>query len=443
MKHTALTTLSLGSLLTMLLTGCGGDATNPYNDGTSGGITPAVTCASEGLPVLTGVQTGDVNIASNAVYGIDGEVTFPAGTTLTIGSGAKIVGCTGQSYIAIDQGAQIEAIGTSVDPIVMTSIQDHAGLNNGTEQGEWGGLAIFGYAEGNKGLETYEAGDHLFSCDLGGVFPASQGGTVLCNDADNSGTLKYVIIKHSGFEVETDKELNGLSLGGIGSGTTIDNVAVIGSLDDGIEVWGGKVNMTNLYIFNNADDSLDWDHGWTGSATNVYVEQRNVDGTGSRGFETDNNGGSTTKELTQPISNPAIDKFTIITADAGGQGIVHREGTAGQLSNGIIITNNAGKGNIEVRSATTVTNGLAYSGAMVLSHAASIHYKGSLENLNDSIFGDVTDEEVEDIVSDADAVGAHVGATVTLDSSGTDLATLQAATPTAGNQADFSWVWAP
>ncbi len=325
-------------------------------------------------------QTLDVN----NVYAIDGEVIVPDGVTLTIPAGTVLYGNTGQSYLAVDQGGKIEANGTAANPIIFTSKADvDANLQlDETVQGQWGGLSIFGKATTNKGLESYEAGNHTFGCD---------NTTVTCDDTDNSGTLNYVVLKHTGYEVETDKELNGLSLGGIGSGTTVQNIVSVSSLDDGVEVWGGKVALTNVYLYNNADDSLDWDHGWTGSATNVYIKQNLVDGTGSRGIESDNNGGG---EDATPISNPTISNFTIITAEDGGQGIVNREGTAGQLSNGIVIANNPSKAAVEVRSAATVTQGLSYTN-MVLASAGGKFYAGHDEDTTDKIIGDTTAAEVE------------------------------------------------
>ena len=413
-----------------LLSGCSDTPTNPYNEGSVGAppVAEPKTCLELNLPLLKGTYTSDVNISANAVYGVFGEVSFKSGTTLTIGEGATIIGCSGPSYIAIDQGAKIIAVGTVAKPIVFTSIDDHNGLNTtGREQGQWGGLSIFGYAETNKGVQLYEAGDHLFGCDTNGVgVPNGNTGAlgIVCRDDDNSGVLSYVSIKHSGYEVETDKELNGLSLGGVGSGTTIDHIQVIGSLDDGIECWGGSVNMSDLYLYNNADDSLDWDNGYRGVVTNIYVEQDEVDGTGSRGFETDNNGGSTSKEVYTPISNPTITDFTIITVPAGGQGVMHREGTAGQLSNGLIITKNSAKANIEIRSANTLRNGLTYIGNMVLAQELSQHYSGQPESTNDNIYGDVSDSEVENLVK---------GATVT---ETTDITT----TTYPGVGADKSWM---
>jgi len=434
MKYNTLKVWTLSALTAMAMLGCNDTSDNPYNSGTVDASPDAkVTCQSAGLNILTGLQTSNVTVSSNEVIGIDGEVSFASGTTLRIDPGATVVGCTGQSYIAIDQGATINAIGTAVDPITMTSLQDYNGENSGDEQGQWGGLAVFGYAETNKGLQTYEAGAHVFGCDLGGTpGGASNGGTVLCQPNDNSGTLEYVIIKHSGFEVEKDKELNGLSLGGVGSGTTVNQVAVIGSLDDGVEVWGGTVDMTNIFLYNNADDSLDWDNGWVGSVTNIYVEQNKVDSDGSRGFETDNNGGTDAKEKSLPISNPTVTNFSIITTALGGQGVLHREGTAGQLSNGIIITKNTGKATIEIRSTNTLTNGLAYSGDIVLAQSSAKYYSGKADNPADKILGTTTDAQVETLVK--------TGTTV-IEEIITDYATIQAGNPTVGNQTDFTWVF--
>ena len=421
-QQTFFSLITLSTLL--MLSGCSDIPTNPYN--TSGEATPpavVLSCAQLNLPLLKGTYTSDKTINADEVYGIFGEVSFKSGATLHIGAGATLVGCSGPSYIAIDQGAKIDAIGTAAKPIVLTSIDDHNGVNSGDEQGQWGGLSLFGYAETNKGVQLYEAGDHIFGCDTNGVgIPNGDTGAlgILCNDADNSGVLSYVTIKHSGYEVETDKELNGLSLGGVGSGTTIDHIQVIGSLDDGIELWGGSVNMSDVYLYNNADDSLDWDNGYRGTITNIYVEQKEVDGTGSRGFETDNNGGSTSKELFTPISNPTITDFTIITVAAGGQGVMHREGTAGQLSNGVVITRNSAKANIEIRSENTLSNGLNYSGNMVLAQGASKHYSGHAESTNDNIFGDVTDAEVVNLVNNATVTETTDTITTTYPGAGAD-----------------------
>ncbi|MGV6858462.1 MAG: hypothetical protein ACWA5X_05760 [bacterium] len=380
--------MALAAACAVSLTACGGGSSSTPNTGGNGGNGSSTV---EALPLSISTDT---TLDATKVYEIDGNVTVAAGATLTIPAGTKLYGKTGSSYLSVDQGGKIMAEGTASAPIIFSSKADYEQgfaqeVDSKAAQGQWGGLSIFGKATTNKGIEKYEAGDHTFGCD-------DQ--TIACDDADNSGVLRYVVIKHTGFEVETDKELNGLSLGGVGSGTTIENVAVLGSADDGIEIWGGKVQITSAYIYNAADDSLDWDHGWTGGATNVYAEQSAVDGTGSRGMETDNNGGSVAKEQATPVSNPTVTKFTIKTAVDGGQGIVNREGTAGDLSNGLIQVGNPGKACIEVRSATTAASGLRYDDIACV-QSQSAYYKGHAEDANDDIFGDVTDAEVEALVT--------------------------------------------
>lgn len=226
---------------------------------------------------LKGDITADLTLSASTLYFIDGEVNVVDGVTLTIEPGTTIAGLTGSSYLAVNRGAMIMAEGTAESPIVFTSAQDVAGQNTGDEQGQWGGLTILGSATANKGERTYEAGTQKYG-PIEGV----------ADDADNSGVLKYVVIKYSGYEVEKDKELNGLSLAAVGFGTTIENVAIIGSADDGIELWGGTVNVSGLYVYNAGDDSIDTDQGYIGTISNVYAEQNIVDDEeGSRVIEAD------------------------------------------------------------------------------------------------------------------------------------------------------------
>lgn len=251
-------------LATFALHGCGGSSSS---SDTTDNTTP--TPAAEGTAAyvaanneLKGDFSEDVTLVAGETYTIDGAVNFLEGTTLTIPAGTTLYGETGSSYLAINRGAQIFAEGTAADPIVFTSAEDIAGFADVSEQAQWGGLTILGQSTNNKGERTYEAGTQLYG--------PKEGVTIA---DDNSGVLSYVVIKYSGFEVEVDKELNGLSLASVGSGTTINNIAIIGSEDDAIEFWGGTVNVDGLYIYNAGDDSIDTDQGYTGTISNVYVEQ--------------------------------------------------------------------------------------------------------------------------------------------------------------------------
>ncbi len=265
-KTYASVALLLGSIA---LTGC--DSTSSDSTTAAAGTKAYVEQFTE----LKGDFNEDVTLVAGKAYKITGEVNFLDGTTLTIPAGTTLYGSTPSSYLAINAGAKIDAQGTADSPIIFTSAEDYNGQSTKDAQGEWGGLTIIGKAPIHGGTKTYEAGTQV------------GGGN---DSADDSGTLKYVIIKHSGYEVETDKELNGLSLLAVGSGTDISDIAVIGGADDGIEIWGGTVNLKNVYVYNAADDSLDTDSGYVGTIDNAVVVQKVVDKTNydSSGVESGN-----------------------------------------------------------------------------------------------------------------------------------------------------------
>lgn len=311
--YTALS-LILGSVV---LTGCGGGGGGGGNDdpvireGTAAYV-------AENLE-LKGDFTENVTLDAANVYKITGEVNFLDGTTLTIPAGTTLFGASGSSYLAINRGAKIMAGGTADSPIVFTSALDIDGDAGRNDQGQWGGLTILGKSTNNKGERTYEAGTQKFG-PVEGVTTAD----------DDSGVIKYVIIKYSGFEVEAAKELNGLSLGSVGSGTVIDNIAVIGSADDGIEMWGGTVDVSNLYIYNAGDDSIDTDEGYTGTITNAYVQQVIVDDEiDSRGIEADGHNENSSFDDTAPADQQIVSQPTLVNAtlDTIGRAIRLREGT--------------------------------------------------------------------------------------------------------------------
>jgi len=309
MKLPTIRTCTAISLLMsgVLLTGCNSDS----DDGTTTPSTKGTAAYVSDNTELMGDFTEDVTLDANKVYKITGEVNFLEGTTLTIPAGTKLYGSTGSSYLAINRGAKIMAEGTSANPIIFTSAADIAGTANKNDQGQWGGLTLLGKSANNKGEKTYEAGTQKYG-PVEGVTTAD----------DNSGVLQHVIIKYSGYAVEVDKELNGLSLGSVGSGTTIDNIAIIGSADDGIEIWGGTVNVSNLYVYNAGDDSIDTDQGYIGTIDNAYVQQVVVDDeTDSRALEADSfdeNGAGT------PVAKVTLKNATL---DTIGRAIRLREGT--------------------------------------------------------------------------------------------------------------------
>jgi hypothetical protein len=219
------------------------------------------------VSTLAGDITSDMTLTSDTVWELDGLVVVTNGAVLTIEAGTTIVGRSGTgadtSYMIVDKDSQIIADGTEANPIIFTSKTAYEG---GAEApGQWGGLTIIGNAAdvgvpaGEEQVTAYEVNTEFM-----------PGNT---DAADNSGILRYVEILNSGITMEQDKEINGLSLVGVGSGTTIENVTVKRSDDDGIEIWGGTVNLTDCYVEYCTDDQFDIDDGYSGTVTNLTINQ--------------------------------------------------------------------------------------------------------------------------------------------------------------------------
>ena len=215
---------------------------------------------------LPNLITTNTTLSASKVYGIDKKVVVTQGATLTIEPGTTIAGCSLFSYLVIDRDAKIMAQGSAQKPIVFTSQMELLGYSSDTSAGEWGGLVIAGNAYTHYKENHYEADESI-----------SFGSQTHERDGESSGILEYVAIKHTGYEIRKDRELNGLSLAGVGSGTRIKNIAIIGGKDDGLEIWGGRVNIDGLYVCNAMDDSVDVDLGYRGEIKNVLVVQKRVD----------------------------------------------------------------------------------------------------------------------------------------------------------------------
>ncbi|WP_297443973.1 hypothetical protein [Sulfurimonas sp.] len=215
---------------------------------------------------LPNVIDSNMTLSASKVYGIDRKVIVNNGATLTIEPGTTLAGCSLYSFLAIANDAKIIAKGTKHKPIIFTSQLDLLGFSSPRNSlGEWGGLVIAGRAYTHYKENKYEADESI-----------TFGSQSHEYDEDSSGILEYVVIKYTGYEVKKDKELNGLSLAGVGSGTVIKNIAIIGGADDGIEIWGGSVNIDGLYVYNAKDDSVDVDLGYRGEIKNVLVVQNKV-----------------------------------------------------------------------------------------------------------------------------------------------------------------------
>lgn len=273
---------------------------------------------------LAGNLLQDVTLTAANTYLLQGAVYVGnevQNAKLTIQAGVTIRGSNGRDFLAIRRGSQIFAEGRADAPIVMTGFEPGK-----TTRGQWGGLVLNGRSTLNQ-CRNASAGVCENSPE-GGV-DANYGGNV---PGDNSGVLRYLRIEYPGFEVSPDNELNGLTLNSVGSGTTIDYVQVVGSNDDGIELFGGTVNLKHIVIAGAQDDGLDWDFGWSGKAQYVLIKQFADDG--NNGIEADNN---VNNQAAQPRSNPTIANMTIIGGSPkSGDGILLRRGTGAILYNSII-----------------------------------------------------------------------------------------------------------
>ena len=224
----------------------------------------------------SGLIEADENWTSNCIYVLNNKVVVPAGITLTIEPGTIIKGTSGTGSLAsalvVARGGTLLAAGTVDQPIVMTSIADNItiGESNGTnldqnDRGLWGGLIVLGNAPCSF------SGD-VAALQIEGIPAEDTWGLYGGSDSDdNSGIFKYISIRHGGALIGEGNEINGLTLGGVGAGTEIDNIEVVANVDDGIEFFGGTVDASNLLVWAQGDDAIDIDQAYSGTIDNVVV----------------------------------------------------------------------------------------------------------------------------------------------------------------------------
>lgn len=246
--------------------------------------------------VLTGTLTENKTLTADKEWVLKGYVYVPNNITLTIEPGTVIKSDVQEKgALCIERGGKIQAVGTASKPIVFTS-----GKPAGERQpGDWGGVVILGNAPTNRTSTPV----------IEGGLDRPYGGT---NAADNSGTLKYVRIEYAGIAAFPGSEINGLTLGGVGSGTTLENIQVIYPNDDAYEFFGGTVNAKNLVAFGTADDDFDFDFGYTGKIQFAVCLRDPLfvdNGDAGNGIEADNDGSGTTAT---PYTRPVLSNFTFI-----------------------------------------------------------------------------------------------------------------------------------
>lgn len=243
----------------------------------------------ENMAPSTSLETIEGEIASNKTldaskkYLLKGKVYVLSGSTITIPAGTVIFGDkTTQGALVINRGAKIMAEGTASNPIVFTS-NAPAGFR---QRGDWAGIVICGNAQTNKGTNNPIEGIQGVG-NINGYY-GSNGAEV---NTQNSGTMKFVRIEYAGFPLSDDNELNSLTMGSVGSGTTIENIMVSYANDDAYEWFGGTVNHKYLIAYSTIDDDFDTDAGYSGKVQyGLVVRDNNVaDKSTSRTFEASSN----------------------------------------------------------------------------------------------------------------------------------------------------------
>jgi hypothetical protein len=222
---------------------------------------------------VTGMLSGANTWTSNNTYILNQKVVVDAGATLTIEAGTVIKGSAGAGSLAsalvVARGGQIFANGTADAPIIMTSVADNLDGNldpsSPDTQGLWGGLLVLGNAPCSFEGDVVEA-------QIEGIPADDTFGLYGGNDpSDNSGVITYVSVRHGGAVIGENNEINGITLGGVGNGTVIENIEVVANSDDGIEFFGGTVNVTNALVWACGDDLIDIDQAYSGTVSNAIV----------------------------------------------------------------------------------------------------------------------------------------------------------------------------
>jgi hypothetical protein len=272
---------------------------------------------------------------ANNEYILDGYVFVEEGATLIIPAGTvirgKVVPSTGElaSALIIARGGRIEATGTAEEPIIMTTELDDLTSSTdltATDNQLWGGLIILGNAPIGEdvnpevGFPT-ESIEGIPTTEERGVY----GGT---DPEDDSGIITYISVRHAGSIIGADNEINGITMGGVGSGTTVDHVEVFANKDDGIEIFGGTVNVTHAVVAFCGDDALDFDESWAGSIQFAFTITAPVAGLGEHAVEYD---GSEATDLS-PQTTGRIFNATFIGAG---------ESSANSDSRGLRLRNDA------------------------------------------------------------------------------------------------------
>ncbi len=321
---------------------------------------PSKINVSSTLPKIAGLlyaMNGRVNVGcdggfvapssgspySSTTQGCSTPLTADTNVTLTIAPGAILFGNTGQSWLAVNRGNKIAAVGTAASPIIFTSRDNILGLNNDTSQGQWGGVVLMGRGRVTDCNAGTTVGNTCERDTEGSADLARFGGL---DDTYNAGRMSYVQIRYSGFVLGSGKELQSLTTEAVGSGTVLDHIMSFNSSDDGSEHFGGVVNMTHYIAVGADDDSLDVD---TGARMNVQFAMLLPRATkGDALFEIDStpsNGSTADEDL--PRTKLNVVNFLAIQSEASADNEANdlaaglfRGNSDTTLANGIILAPN-------------------------------------------------------------------------------------------------------
>ena len=362
------------SIVGLILTGYNSSFANPgaacgcpaLASRTTVNISTLTNAAGDFTAKHTILDCSKTYILDNNNANTTGKYYVGKGKTLTIQPGTVIKGMpettAGTSrnggILVISRGAKIIAAGTEFCPIIFTSTLDVNvdGSYGITNKGKWGGLVVLGTATNNltaanngglgvAGLPGVGKIEGFTSPEPRIYYGASSAETdpdfQAYDDNDNSGILTYISIRHGGEVIGANNEINGLTLGSVGRGTTIHHIEVVSNLDDGIEFFGGTVDLKYASVLFSDDDSFDWDHNWSGRGqfwVSIKTDQATASG-GDNGFESD---GDDNKVGTVVMSNPNVYNATYLgslgingNTTIKGMAIEMKEQTNGTIRNSI------------------------------------------------------------------------------------------------------------
>ncbi|NOR28797.1 MAG: hypothetical protein GQ540_09770 [Lutibacter sp.] len=330
-----------GALSNVQIDGADASTEASYNEGAKVDISGWDFINGQFVPVevLNGQLNADKTLNADTKYSLTGSYIVNNGATLTIEAGTKISADKGGTdvYIAVLQGGKINVQGTADNPVVMSSVN--------ASPADWGGLTICGKSTTTAGVNAEaEVGGFIY----GGV-----------DSADNSGSIKYLVIKGTGAQINSESQYNGVSLYAVGSGTVIENIAIIDGADDGVEFFGGTVSVTNIYLENNEDDAVDWTEGWNGTVTNTYISHTVA------GF-------STAFEGDKVNNNPNFVNVTAIST-VGGKALQFKKESGATITNlylsgydtNIDMKDDGALSNVQIDGADATTTDAYNSGAQV------------------------------------------------------------------------------